>query len=665
MSYYTKITKAGLAAITAAMNNNSKVPITYMAFGDGNGYIPEPDENATSLVNEVYRVGVNKVEVHNKNPNWLVCEAIIPSAVGGFNIREVALYDSTGATMLAIASYPPTYKPTVEEGAAKIQTIRIVIQVDNSGNFELIVDPDVVLATVELVEQKINKNNYRRVSFAEYGISSEKSPEENYQNLFKLINAFPEENALDIFVNPGEYKFSKGVFITRPHYIHGIGVGELSTSILDFEHAIPVGTKNYKSGIFIIHPDVINDNSGNGANLPIGQIGLSGTGATIENVKVLKSREHGIIKNAPSYLKGVGSMNNQKHGILTVANTKLEYFGIIRGIANQGSNTECAALYNGWSGIIEIGDDANVVKNDTCLAAYNNHFGFYDASLLGGVNINGQAHINTKGDYVMQGSLYDDSGLAETPARTVFVGCYSEGQRPEGFSVNDRSLVLGATGCRPESHNINTLLPSIVGLYTHKRLSIAGEAQVVYDRKGGDFVSIGLNEVLLGSSSAPNSNFSIKSAWNGRVSMQVGDNKDAIVFFLEDFNTTLKVGRPWFNNGLTMGTYHYQGVSTTKPTNGIWDIGNILWNESSVIGAPIGWACSESSGSGTWQEIGQCGIQKLQSSDILDKSHNINLQNKFFGKEIFNTTTNKFMRSLGDQDISDWLATDNTILTPQ
>lgn len=158
MSYYTKITTAGLAAITAAMNNSSKVPITYMAFGDGNGSIPEPDENATSLVNEVYRVGLNKVEVHSKNPNWLVCEAIIPSAVGGFNIREVALYDSTGNTMLAIASYPPTYKPTVEEGASKIQTIRIVIQVDNTGNFVLVIDPDVVLAThksvIELIEEK-------------------------------------------------------------------------------------------------------------------------------------------------------------------------------------------------------------------------------------------------------------------------------------------------------------------------------------------------------------------------------------------------------------------------------------------------------------------------------------------------------------------------------
>ncbi len=153
MSYYTKITKAGLAAITAAMNNNSKVPISYMAFGDGNGFIPEPNDNANSLVNEVYRVGVNKVEIHEKNQNWLVCEAIIPSAVGGFNIREVALYDITGTTMLAIANYPPTYKPSVTEGAARIQTIRIVIQVDNTGNFELVIDPDVVLATVQMLEQ--------------------------------------------------------------------------------------------------------------------------------------------------------------------------------------------------------------------------------------------------------------------------------------------------------------------------------------------------------------------------------------------------------------------------------------------------------------------------------------------------------------------------------
>lgn len=155
MSYYTKITKVGLAAIAAALNDKTKLPITYMAFGDGNGSIPEPDENATALVHEVYRTGLNKVEIHNKNPNWLVCEAIIPSAVGGFNIREVGLFDNTGSKLLAVANYPPTYKPNTEEGAAKIQTIRIVLQVDNTGNFELVIDPDVVLATVAYLQENL------------------------------------------------------------------------------------------------------------------------------------------------------------------------------------------------------------------------------------------------------------------------------------------------------------------------------------------------------------------------------------------------------------------------------------------------------------------------------------------------------------------------------
>lgn len=157
MNYFTKITKAGLSAIATALNNNSKMPITYMAFGDGNGNVPIPNENSTKLINEVYRVAVNRIDVHEKNPNWLVCEAIIPSAVGGFNIREVALFDNTGNTMLAVANYPPTYKPSIAEGAAKIQTIRIIIQVDNTGDFELIIDPDIVLATYQGVQDAIKQ----------------------------------------------------------------------------------------------------------------------------------------------------------------------------------------------------------------------------------------------------------------------------------------------------------------------------------------------------------------------------------------------------------------------------------------------------------------------------------------------------------------------------
>lgn len=204
MSYYTKITNAGLSEIVSAINSNSKVPITYMAFGDGNGSVPTPSEDAISLVNEVYRVGLNKIEKHTKNPNWLVCEAIIPSAVGGFNIREVGLLSNSGK-LLAIASYPPTYKPSVEEGAAKIQTIRIILQVDNVGNFELIVDPDVVLATVQYVNEATARANNSVTTLEE--LINLNNPKDGQTVYVSTINP-PVFGTAYPFSGGGYYRFS-------------------------------------------------------------------------------------------------------------------------------------------------------------------------------------------------------------------------------------------------------------------------------------------------------------------------------------------------------------------------------------------------------------------------------------------------------------------------
>ena len=77
-----------------------------------------------------------------------------------------------------------------------------------------------------------------------------------------------------------------------------------------------------------------------------------------------------------------------------------------------------------------------------------------------------------------------------------------------------------------------------------------------------------------------------------------------IAFFLQDFNTTLKVNRPWFDNGLTMGTTHYQTVGTAAPTTGTWDRGNIVWNEQPASGRPIGWVCVSGGSPGTWSTFG-------------------------------------------------------------
>lgn len=157
--YHSLFTEQGLALLRESIQNGTKLGITHMSFGDGGGNLPIPDASFTQMIKEVYRVQLNRLAPSKENPNWLEADGVIPSAVGGFNIREVGLW--AGDTMVAYANYPPTYKPSGDQGTAQIKTIRIVLQIDNTANFELKIDASVVMATIQAVEdakQEIYKN---------------------------------------------------------------------------------------------------------------------------------------------------------------------------------------------------------------------------------------------------------------------------------------------------------------------------------------------------------------------------------------------------------------------------------------------------------------------------------------------------------------------------
>ncbi len=83
----------GDAEIAAAIASNTKLAITHIAFGDGNGSVPTPNKDAKQhLIREVHRQPVNnQSERHPTNANWIVIEAIIPSNIGGFTIREMGI----------------------------------------------------------------------------------------------------------------------------------------------------------------------------------------------------------------------------------------------------------------------------------------------------------------------------------------------------------------------------------------------------------------------------------------------------------------------------------------------------------------------------------------------------------------------------------------------
>ncbi|MEV8755595.1 phage tail protein [Klebsiella variicola] len=111
-------------------------------------------QQSRSLVNERFRTQLNSVKLSD-TVNIIIAEMIIPPEVGGFTIREAALFDDAGVCM-AVANVPETYKPALAEGSGRFTILRIWLAVSSTEAVELVVDPGIVLATVEDV---INAGN--------------------------------------------------------------------------------------------------------------------------------------------------------------------------------------------------------------------------------------------------------------------------------------------------------------------------------------------------------------------------------------------------------------------------------------------------------------------------------------------------------------------------
>ncbi|MBY7944699.1 phage tail protein [Vibrio fluvialis] len=151
--FFTVLTTIGEAKLANATALGETVKFEKLAIGDGNGELPVPNQNQTALINEVRRSLLNSVETDPENPNWIICEQIIPENVGGWTIREVGIYDVDG-DLVVVGNFPETYKPVLEEGSGRTQTVRIVLQVSSTATVELKIDPSVVLATREYVDKQ-------------------------------------------------------------------------------------------------------------------------------------------------------------------------------------------------------------------------------------------------------------------------------------------------------------------------------------------------------------------------------------------------------------------------------------------------------------------------------------------------------------------------------
>ncbi|PLD63813.1 phage tail protein [Klebsiella quasipneumoniae] len=151
-SFSTVLTKKGLDAIALAALNGTPVSIAFMGVGDGNGTVQEPGAEADSLINEIFRARLNRLVIADQAENVIRAEMIVPPQVGGFWVREAALYNEEGEC-LAVANVPPSYKPMLSQGAGRLHAVNLWIAVSDTANVQLTTDFSVVLATVDEVNR--------------------------------------------------------------------------------------------------------------------------------------------------------------------------------------------------------------------------------------------------------------------------------------------------------------------------------------------------------------------------------------------------------------------------------------------------------------------------------------------------------------------------------
>ncbi|WP_108704651.1 phage tail protein [Klebsiella oxytoca] len=150
--YQAILTRKGSERIAEAALTGEPVGFSHMGVGDGSGSLPVAMAEQEGLVNELYRAPLNRLVIADRAESVIRAEMVMMPQVGGFWLREAALYDDNGVC-LAVANLPPSYKPRLAEGAGRLQSVNLWIAVSNIASVQLMTDPAVIIASINEVNK--------------------------------------------------------------------------------------------------------------------------------------------------------------------------------------------------------------------------------------------------------------------------------------------------------------------------------------------------------------------------------------------------------------------------------------------------------------------------------------------------------------------------------
>ena len=147
-TYYITLTDHGSERIAQA-HGQAQITLLNLVLGDANGlpYDPISNKNRTALVNQRASVPVQSVVI---DADIAHVTATIDSSIGGFNIHELGLTDSTGK-LAYIGNYHGGFKPVLANGASGELVLLIDIKADAGSQVLIQVDPAVVTANKQWV----------------------------------------------------------------------------------------------------------------------------------------------------------------------------------------------------------------------------------------------------------------------------------------------------------------------------------------------------------------------------------------------------------------------------------------------------------------------------------------------------------------------------------
>lgn len=174
--YYGLRTNIGLAEWDNAAASGLMLPFTHIAIGDGNGNPITPDQAMTALVHEVHRLPITSITADPEQPGLLKFECVLIPTVGGWIIRELGLIGGNGGgnKLLAVSNFPATPKPLLGEGVGSDMRITMNLIVSNTAVVQLIMDPAVVVATQQAINNAVAAHEAKANPHPQYILQSKR-----------------------------------------------------------------------------------------------------------------------------------------------------------------------------------------------------------------------------------------------------------------------------------------------------------------------------------------------------------------------------------------------------------------------------------------------------------------------------------------------------------